>query len=822
MVAGPGYGASAFYQLLAGAGYRDLWTAPIRVPVADLSRLGGGLTARRVGGGMTTKTLHLDGADGRRYVLRSVDKVPADLIAEFEGTLLEDVLQDQISAFHPSSALVVAPLLDAVGVLHVTPTLVVVPDDPRLGDFRSEFAGMLALFEERPDDPPEGAPGFGGSIEVVQTDRLFAIMEEQTGHRVARDELLRARLVDLIVGDRDRSTNNHLFARFADGEGGALWRPIPRDRDQAFVRFDGLLKGFARYYDRRLVQFESEYPNVFGLTRNAWDIDRSFLVSMSRAEWDSVVSDVRARLTDAVIDDAVRMMPREHYELVGERLAPALRRRRDNLVEAADELYRIVFESPDITLSDADEDVTIRHLRDGSVQITGVVVGPQGDATTSYTRTFVPDETLEVRVYLQGGDDRAVVVGNGPGSIKVRVMGGGGRDELHDSSGTPGVVNLFYDGGGGTVVTDGPSTRFHRRDVERRFSWHEESRWLDWGTFVVPEARFGYDEDRGLVLIGGVKVRQYGFLKDPYAMRLQLRAGWAVGARTPIVDYRHFWQDMLGETDVFVRARWSGLEVMNFFGLGNQVPLSGAKDYHKVRHESLEASIAFSVGDGETRVLSVGPVFEFSRSDTVTAASFVGVTDPYGSGGFAALGLQTDFVLDGRDSPGAPTSGYLLDGGARFVPEVLDVRRGSYGEVHATAATYVSPAGGNPVLAVRAAGKMLWGAYPFAQAAFLGGSGSVRGLPEQRFAGDASLNASAELRVQLARVAILFPSDVGVFALGDMGRVYLSGEVSDSWHTAYGGGVWIAPIRRESTVQISLARSGSGETRFYAGVGFAY
>jgi hypothetical protein len=821
VVAAESYRAGGLYRLLAGAGYRDLWTTPITVPVADLSRLGGGLTAQRVGGGMTTRTLHLDGADGRRYVLRSVDKVPADLIAEFEGTFLEDILQDQISAFHPSAAPIVARLLDAVGVLHVTPTLVVIPDDARLGEFRADYGGMLALFEERPDDPPAGSPGFAGALEVVQTDRLFEIMEEEPGQRLATDELLRARLVDLIVGDRDRSTNNHLFARFDEPGGRSLWRPIPRDRDQAFVQFDGFLKGLARYYDRRLVRFGAEYPNVFGLTRNAWDIDRTFLVAMRRAEWDAIVSDVRTRLTDAVIDDAVRMMPREHHALVGDRLASALRQRRDDLVEAADELYRIVFESPDIHLSDADEEVTIRRLLDGSVEITVEAAGPAGVPETSYRRTFVPDMTSEVRLYLEGGDDRVVVGGTGPGAIKVRVMGGGGRDELHDSSTTSGVVNLFYDGGNGTLVTNGPSTRFHRRDVARPYSWHEDSRTLDWGTFTMPEARFGYDEDRGLVLIGGLKVREYGFLKDPYAMRLQVRAGWAFGGREPIVDYRHFLQDVVAGSDVLASARWSGLEIMNYFGQGNDVPVAGSSDFHKVRHESLQASVAFSVGDGETRVLSFGPVFEFSRTDTATA-SFVAATRPYGSGKFAALGLRADFMLDHRDAPGAPTSGYLIEGGAHFGPDVLDVDRGAFGEVHAIASAYLSPDAGNPTLAVRAGAKKLWGEYPFAHSAFLGGSGSVRGLSEQRFAGDASLHGSAELRVKLARLRILFPTDVGVFALGDVGRVYLTGEVSETWHAAYGGGVWMAPIRRESTVQLSVARTRSGAARIYAGVGLPF
>ena len=204
-----------------GRGYRNLWTTPIRVPVADLAQWGGGgLTPFDVGGGMTTQTLHLRGIDGRRYVLRSVDKTPGELGEELQGTPVEEIMQDQLSSFHPSGAMITARLLEAVGVLHPQPLLVLVPDSPLLGEYREQFAGMLALFEERPDDGPEGAAGFAGSRRIIQTPALFDELEEDPGDRVDQYELLKARLIDILVGDRDRSENNYLWARFDDVGGG--------------------------------------------------------------------------------------------------------------------------------------------------------------------------------------------------------------------------------------------------------------------------------------------------------------------------------------------------------------------------------------------------------------------------------------------------------------------------------------------------------------------------------------------------------------------------------------------------------------------------
>ena len=75
--------------------------------------------------------------------------------------------------------------------------------------------------------------------------------------------------------------------------------------------------------------------------------------------------------------------------------------------------------------------------------------------------------------------------------------------------------------------------------------------------------------------------------------------------------------------------------------------------------------------------------------------------------------------------------------------------------------------------------------------AFIGGPGTVRGYPWQRFRGDAAVSGSAEVRMRLARVNLLVLRPVvGVFALADAGRVWYDGESEGGWHTAVGGGLY--------------------------------
>jgi len=73
----------------------------------------------------------------------------------------------------------------------------------------------------------------------------------------------------------------------------------------------------------------------------------------------------------------------------------------------------------------------------------------------------------------------------------------------------------------------------------------------------------------------------------------------------------------------------------------------------------------------------------------------------------------------------------------------------------------------------------------------------------------------------LVLVRVLGPEDYGVFALADAGRVWLDGERSRRWHTAAGGGLWFAYLRRDHTVTVAVARSAE-KTGVYLATGFAF
>jgi outer membrane protein assembly factor BamA len=267
-------------------------------------------------------------------------------------------------------------------------------------------------------------------------------------------------------------------------------------------------------------------------------------------------------------------------------------------------------------------------------------------------------------------------------------------------------------------------------------------------------------------------------------------------------------------------ARASGIDILRFYGFGNETSAAGPDTFFKVEQDQLSLEPWLVVPLAKRFNLSFGPVLKFATTEKIDDR-FIGTVRPYGVENFGQVGTGASLKLDTRDTPGLPLRGVLLSAGGSYYPAVWDVAS-AFGEVHAEATTYLGARVAlEPTLVLRGGGKRVWGTYPFHEAAFLGGGASLRGLRSQRYAGDASLYASAEVRLSLTKAFILVPGELGVFGLGDIGRVYLEGETSDRWHHGLGGGLYFASPNRKNSLSAALARS-EGRTGFYLKAGLAF
>lgn len=219
-----------------GKGYRAEWTTPFAAPVVDLGSFAGGLIPVREVGGMQSTALALKGGDGRAYTFRLLDKDATKILPEeWRDTFPAKLFQDQTTANHPASLFIVPPLAIAVGVPWVSVRPAVLPDDPRLGEFRTTFAGEAGALHEFPTPKSERYDGFMGATEIVSSPTLWERWLEGEV-RVDIPTFLRARMLDLVVGNWDRHNGNWRFMRV---RGQPEWVALPEDADQAFSDFRG-------------------------------------------------------------------------------------------------------------------------------------------------------------------------------------------------------------------------------------------------------------------------------------------------------------------------------------------------------------------------------------------------------------------------------------------------------------------------------------------------------------------------------------------------------------------------------------------------------
>jgi hypothetical protein len=83
------------------------------------------------------------------------------------------VVKDTVSGTHPAAAVILPVLAEAAGVADTHPRLVILPDDPALGEFREQFAGEFGTFDELPLPAGDGNPGFLGATEMLKTEQLW-------------------------------------------------------------------------------------------------------------------------------------------------------------------------------------------------------------------------------------------------------------------------------------------------------------------------------------------------------------------------------------------------------------------------------------------------------------------------------------------------------------------------------------------------------------------------------------------------------------------------------------------------------------------------
>jgi hypothetical protein len=246
--------------------------------------------------------------------------------------------------------------------------------------------------------------------------------------------VLRARLLDMLIGDWDRHSDQWRWAERKEGKQ-TYFYPIPRDRDQAYFYSDGIfVRALQVLVLKHLVSYNNDLEKIKSFNYKSWPFDRLMLNALTKQDWIDAIKLVQSELTDDVIHDAFKKLPPEIYAIRGETLDRKFRGRRDKLMEKGMKYYR--FLAGDVTIYGSDE-AEYFHVS-GNDKITNISVyeykgGKVGKKL--YLRAFHKGETHFLTLRGLKGNDHFFVEESASAGIRLTIEGEDGNDNYDINNG---------------------------------------------------------------------------------------------------------------------------------------------------------------------------------------------------------------------------------------------------------------------------------------------------------------------------------------------------------------------------------------------------
>lgn len=798
-------------KIFLGKNYRTEWNTRVQLKVFNIRKEKGGFTIKGIGGGKETKSLKLEDKDGREWALRTVDKDPEkELPQNFRGTLAQGLVEDIISASNPYSPLVIPILSKAVNVPAAHPEFFFVPDDPALGYYRPLFANTVCLLENR--GTPDG-------IDTKSTNKILNKMVADNNHHVNQPAVLRARLLDMLIGDFDRHADQWKWGTSDTGKG-KLYYPVPRDRDQAFFNSDGLFLAYLSKNQMPFLQgFKKRIPDINGLNYVARDFDRSFLNSLDKNQWKAIADSFQMNLTDAVIMQAASKYPPEIKALDSARTVQKLMSRRNILTKQALKYYKFLAKYVMVTGSNEAEYFHVQNEH-GLLKLSVFKKDEKSDSSSlMYRRIFYPGETKELVLYGLNGDDKFEIDENVTSKTKIRIVGGKGKDTF-DLKGN--VFTSIYD------LTTEKNVLLHTRKTDNDFSadpsvLEYKNTGFQYDKFIFPQINIGYNAEDQLLLGLGFSSRTYGFRKQPYSTNQKLTTLFAINRGAQQARYEGIFNQVIFKNDVIVNAEVVRPALNNFFGYGNNsvfdksLPLS----YYRTRYKFAWLNLLLRKRYNDIFQISAGPSYyhywngykdnkeriltNYSTTGSDSASLF-SVKDYLG----AKIKLDINYI----NNEIFPTRGITWFT-AFSALRGLNKNSRNFTKINSDMTIYASVSDRSKVNSILrfGGGHIFSKDFEYFQALSLGNDNYLRGFRKNRFAGSSMAYGSAEMRLRLFRSrSYVLPGDVGMVGFLDIGRVWMQNENSKKWHNAYGGGLYFVPF---NVVMISAVVGVSKEDKLF-------
>ena len=826
---------SGFYRFFFGNHYRKYYSLPIAAATTTIDTLFGGLQPKRSGGGHQSNSLQLTDKNGKEYVMRAMKKSTTRFLQavafknqfiqdEFENTYADDLLSDFYTTAHPYTPFAVGNLAAKIGVAHTNPKLYYIPKHKALKNFNANFGDELYLVEERPTDSQINVTSFGNPLAIISTEDVMKNLHKDEKYSVDESAYIKARLFDMLIGDWDRHEDQWRWGEYQEGKK-IIYKPIPRDRDQAFTKYDGallfvLMKNVAL---RHMQTFKEKIKNVKLMNREPYPLDLAFIKNADENEWIKQAKYIQENLSDADIDGAFTNLPNEVQDETIKDIKRKLKLRRNELHQSASTYYSVLQHTVLIVGTDKKDKFIIQNKEKNKLEIQVYRV-KNGTDELQYTKNFTAKKTKKIWIYGLDDDDIFEVNGTSNSGIKIRLIGGQNEDSYTVENGKKIKIHDFKSKNN-TYNLDSKSKVLLSDDYETSLYDYKKPKYNFFS--ALPNIGFNPDDGIKLGIVSGYVVND--FKQNPYTQKHSFKANYFFATKGYELIYNANFPKLFGKWNLDFESRFTSPNfTINYFGYGNETVNADdtfGMDFNRVRIKMLKVMPSIK------RVGKYGSAIQFQTSfERITVEEtmnrFVDISgdispDVFENQQFAGATLKYSF--ENYDVPSFPTMGMGFSIAGTWKMNLDDTKRNFPAIESKLNFNHKIDANGKLVLATILRGKMVLNDnFDFFQGANLGGDYDLRGFRNERFLGNQSFYQSSDVRWNLGKIKrSIIPMSFGVLGGFDYGRVWLKGESSEKWHQSFGGGLWLNGLNA-LTARLTYFKSAGEEARIAFGLGFGF
>ena len=826
---------SGFYKFFFGNHYRKYYSLPIEATTTTIDTLFGGLQPRPSVGGHQSNALQLINKDGKEYLMRAMKKSTTRFLQsvafknqfiqdEFEDTYAEDLLSDFYTTAHPYTPFAVGNLAAKIGVAHTNPVLYYVPKHKALKNFNADFGNELYLIEEQPSNSQIAVKSFGNPTAIISTEEVMKNLHKDEKYTVDESAYIKARLFDILIGDWDRHEDQWRWGEYHVGQK-IIYKPIPRDRDQAFTKYDGALLFILmkKAQLRNMQPFREKISNVKLMNREPYPLDLAFIKTAGENEWIKQARYIQDNLSDADIDGAFTNLPKEVQDETIQDIKRKLKLRRNELHRSALQYYTVLQQTVLIVGTDQKDKFIIQNKEKNKLEIQVYRVKSSGDEL-QYIKSFTAKKTKKIWIYGLDDDDIFEVNGTSTSGIKIRLIGGQNQDSYLVENGS-GIKIHDFKSKNNTYTLDSKSKVLLSDDYETSLYDYKKPKYNSFSS--LPNIGFNPDDGIKLGIVTGYVVND--FKQNPYTQKHSLKANYFFATKGYEIIYNANFPRLFGKWDLDFESQFTSPNfTINYFGYGNETVNNDntfGMDFNRVRIRMLK------VMPSVKKVGKYGSTIHFQTSfERITVEEtrnrFVDISTKINPAVFQNqqfAGATLKYSFENYDVPSFPTMGMGFSIAGTWKMNLEDVKRNFPAIESKLNFNHKIDAEGKLVLAsIMRAKIVLNNNFDFYQGANLGGDYDLRGYRNERFLGNQSFYQSSDVRWNLGKIKrSILPMTYGILGGFDYGRVWQKGENSEKWHQSFGGGLWLNGLNA-LTARLTYFKSAGEEARIAFGLGFGF